>query len=50
MPYYPGPHIPVEHCPAGTSTDETVDAEVVVIGTALMTTIVTQGDKDFTTV
>ena len=48
MPYYCGPRIPVEHCPAGTSTDEVVNAEVDVIATALMTTIVTQGDEGFT--
>ncbi len=48
MPYYRGPRIPVEHCPAGTSTDEVVNAEVNVIATAFMTTIVTQGNKGFT--
>ncbi len=48
MPYYCGPRILFEHCPAGTSTDEVVNAEVDVIATALMTTIVTQGDKSFT--
>jgi hypothetical protein len=25
MPYYRGPRIPVEHCPAGTSTDDSED-------------------------
>jgi hypothetical protein len=48
MPYYHGLRILVKHGPAGTSTDEVVNAEVDVIATALMTTIVTQGDKGFT--
>jgi hypothetical protein len=34
MPYYCGPHIPVEQGLTRTSTDEMVDAEVDVISTA----------------
>jgi len=41
MPYYRGPRIPIEHCQLGTSTDE---VDVDVNATALMTTILTQGD------
>ena len=41
MPYYRGPRIPVEHCPSGTSTDDT---PVDIDANALLTTIVTQGD------
>jgi hypothetical protein len=48
MPYYRCLCIPVKHCPAGTSMDEVVNAEVDAIATALMTTIVTQGDEGLT--
>ena len=41
MPYYCGPHIPIEHCSSETSTDED---NVDVHPNNLMTTIVTQGD------
>ncbi len=52
MPYYWGPRIPSEHCPAGTSTDtmmQEVDGQaeehVDAIASALISSIITQGDK-----
>jgi hypothetical protein len=48
MPYYCGPSIPVEHCPAGTSTDNSDDTIVDNIATTLITSIITQGDTGLT--
>jgi hypothetical protein len=44
MPYYRGPHILVEHCPAGTSTDEFEDTIADDVATTLIASIITQGD------
>jgi hypothetical protein len=48
MPYYCGLRIPVEHCPAGTSTDNLDDTIVDNIATTLITSIITQGDTGLT--
>ncbi len=39
MPYYRGPHIPVKHCPSGTSTDNPDGPAVDTVATALATSI-----------
>jgi hypothetical protein len=44
MPYYRGPHIPVEHCPVSTSTDDSEDTIADNVATTLVTSIITQGD------
>ncbi len=41
MPYYRGPRIPVEHCPHGTSTDDSDGRGIDSTATALATHIVT---------
>ena len=44
MPYHRGPHIPVEHCPLGTSTDDARDSDADIVATTLITSIITHGD------
>jgi hypothetical protein len=48
MPYYRGPHIPVKHCPAGTSTDDSEDTIADNVATTLIASIITQGDMGHT--
>jgi hypothetical protein len=50
MPYYRGPRNPVEHCPAGTSTDDFEDTIVDNVATTLITSIITQGDMGHTSI
>jgi hypothetical protein len=52
MPYYWGPRIPSKHCPAGTSTDSMIqeiddqtEEQVDAVASALISSIITQGDK-----
>ena len=44
MPYYRGPCIPVEHCLAGTSTDDSEDTIADNVATTLIASIITQGN------
>ena len=48
MPYCRGPHIPVEHCPAGTSTDDFDNTIADNVATTLIVSIITQGDMGHT--
>ena len=50
MPYYRGPRIPVEHCPAGTSTDDFEDTIADNVATTLIASIITQGDMGHTSI
>ena len=50
MPYYRGPRNPVEHCPAGTSTDDFEDTIADNVATTLIASIITQGDMGHTSI